>query len=104
MEISIEFLAILIPIVVLIFGYLWYYLSKAYHNKRYKPENDKGRKYTRTDEGVGNQNSNIGGSVRVPKQAIQHVEINQSSGKSSSSVGSNDAKPRTKHINPLTRK
>jgi len=108
MNISIEFLAIAIPITILIVGFIWYHYSKKYHKRRLTKENDKGRKYIRTNEGVGNQNSNIGGSVRVPKQTIQHVEIDQSSGKSSSSIGSNDSNPRTnprtKHINPFTRR
>lgn len=88
MNIAIELIVMIAVVGALIAAYFWHQISKWYHNKRYKPENDKGRIYQRPDYlGIAKPTGAVKRNPGVPKQSIQSVEDLPGNRKSSNGTG-----------------
>ena len=55
MRIDIEVIVIVSIILIFMFWYVWYKITNLLNKKRYKPENDKGRKGTEDKKGSGRE-------------------------------------------------
>jgi len=73
MKFYIEYLIFVIPPLIFVLWFLWFRLSKIWLRRRYKPENDKGRKgeeHRRELTGLGEGQRGVEGSAQPTIQPI----------------------------------